>query len=412
MRIESSTMALSSQHSLTETRTRHETLRAGVVTGAWGQEGNREDTVTRERQSTPSPSGASSSRSLLDEYLGPRRAAAARQGTQVSGRTELPSPGDLRESLQPEGLDLLQQIEGLAMSATTAGSSGLSQPPVPAADQLKMDLIRSTVEAFTGRALKLLDLSALTGQPAAQEAASEADTPYHAESDEEQASDEPRFGLEYSLRETRTERETANFQAQGVVRTADGREIAIDVQLTMDREFVQETSSEVRMGAALEDPLVVNFSGTAAELTQRTFAFDLDANGDTEDIHFVGPGSGFLAWDRNGNDTVDDGSELFGPSTGQGFSELAANDDDGNGFIDEGDDIYGSLRIWEKDSAGNDRLVGLQARGVGAIYLGSAATPFQVKDNDGALQGMVRSSGVWLGEHGGAGTVQQLDLVV
>lgn len=409
MRIESSAMALSSQHSLTETRTRHETLTAGTVTGAWGQEGGGDDTVTRERQSTSSM--ASNSRSLLEQYLGPMRASAARQGTVASQPVDLPSPQQLRGALQPEGLDLLQQVQALSEPGSMPSVPDAAQmSQVPATEKLKMDLIRTTVEALTGRALKLMDLSELTlTQPQQTEPAS-GEAREHAEADPAQA--EPRFGLEYHMRETRTERETASFQARGQVHTSDGRTIDIDVQLTMDREFVQETTTEVRMGAALEDPLVVNFDGPAAELTQRTFAFDLDADGATENIHFVGPGSGFLAWDRNGNDVVDDGSELFGPATGRGFAELAAHDDDGNGFIDEGDGIYAGLRIWEKDTAGNDRLVGLQARGVGAIYLGSAATPFQLKDDQGALQGMVRSSGVWLKEQGGAGSVQQLDLVV
>jgi hypothetical protein len=179
----------------------------------------------------------------------------------------------------------------------------------------------------------------------------------------------------------------------------------------MRRQFLSETRTEMRIGE-LQDPLVINFAGTAAELTERTFAFDLDSDGETEQIHFVGPNSGFLAPDANGNGSVDDGTELFGPNTGNGFAELSMYDEDGNNFIDEGDSIYAGLRIWQKDAAGDDHLIALGQAGVGAIYLGSVATPFQVKDDDNQLQGIVRSSGIYLKEDGGAGTVQQLDLVV
>jgi hypothetical protein len=203
-----------------------------------------------------------------------------------------------------------------------------------------------------------------------------------------------------------------SFEAEGVVRTADGQEIAIDVSLSMSREFMQETSLDVMMEETVKDPLAINFEGSAAELTQRKFDFDLDMDGSADQISFVGPGSGFLALDQNGDGAVNDGSELFGARTGNGFTELAAYDDDGNEWIDEGDSVYEGLRIWEKDSEGNDRLMALGKRGVGAIFLGHTNTPFQMKDENNQLQGIVRSSGVFLSESGSVGTVQQLDLVV
>lgn len=193
-------------------------------------------------------------------------------------------------------------------------------------------------------------------------------------------------------------------------RTPDGEEIDIDVSLVMGRKFASEKSLELSIGGALQDPLAINFQGTAAELTERTYHFDLDTDGETEQIHFVGPNSGFLALDRDNSGTIDDGSELFGARTGNGFAELAAHDEDGNQFIDEADSIFESLRIWQKD--GDDRLLALGQSGGGAIYLDHHDTPFQVKDEANQLQGAVRSSGIYVKEGGGTGTVQQLDLVV
>ena len=278
------------------------------------------------------------------------------------------------------------------------------------------------MEAFSGKALHLLDPADLDLDWAAASAPAtstpEVTAPQLAEpAAAEAAATEapppaPVFGWVYSYRDTHTERETTSFEATGVVRTADGRQVSVDVRLTMDRQLTSERSGQVRAGAALQDPLVVNFDGTAAQLTQRTFAFDLDTDGQEEQIRFVGPGNGFLAQDRNGNGAVDDGAELFGPTTGQGLPELAGFDEDGNRFIDEGDGIWDRLRIWERDEGGTDRLVALGARGIGAIYLGVADTPFQVQDGTGQLQAAVRSTGIYLKEGGGAGTVQQLDLVV
>ena len=65
-------------------------------------------------------------------------------------------------------------------------------------------------------------------------------------------------------------------------------------------------------------------------------------------ISFVGSGSGLLALDKNGDGIINNGTELFGPNTQDGFSELSKYDSDGNGWIDENDSVYDNLRICGK----------------------------------------------------------------
>ena len=89
--------------------------------------------------------------------------------------------------------------------------------------------------------------------------------------------------------------------------------------------------------------------------------------------------SAYLARDLDGNGAVDSGKELFGPTTGNGFAELATHDADRNGWIDEADPIWGDLRLWRPDTTGAGRLTTLAAEGVGAIAVASVATPFTVK---------------------------------
>lgn len=221
------------------------------------------------------------------------------------------------------------------------------------------------------------------------------------------------WGLDYQYHYRKSEQETMSFSAAGIVKTADGREIDFSAQLIMSRQFMEEQHVSIKAGDALVDPLVINFDAPAARLTDTKYSFDIDSDGDADQISFAGPGSGFLTLDANGDGQVNNGKELFGPNTGNGFSELAQYDLDNNNWIDENDAIYDKLRIWSKDESGNDQLFALGQKGVGAIYLGNVSTEFAHKSlNDNSLQGQLRSTGVFLRENGSVGLVQQVDLAV
>lgn len=220
------------------------------------------------------------------------------------------------------------------------------------------------------------------------------------------------FGLAYDYHESYSESESLSFAAAGVILTEDGREIDFSAQLNMSRQFMTEKNISIRAGDALKDPLVVNFSGGSLELGERNFIFDIDSDGSADQIAFVGPQSGFLSLDRNGDGIINNGTELFGAATGDGFAELAAYDLDGNGWIDENDAIYDRLRIWMRTDDGGERLLALGEKGVGAIYLGHLATPFSMKDASNELLGQVRDSSIFLGDDGSVGTIQQIDLAV
>lgn len=210
-----------------------------------------------------------------------------------------------------------------------------------------------------------------------------------------------------------TEMENTAYQASGVVKTADGREINFGVTLEMSRAFCAKYDSIVQEDYICTDPLVINLDTSAATVLDQKFLFDLDADGKEEEISFVGEGSGFLALDKNKDGKINDGSELFGTRSGDGFKDLAAYDQDGNGWIDENDSVFQDLKIWTKDAQGNDRLIDLKEAGVGAIYLGNASTEFSLKsDETKATNGIIRKTGIYLKESGEASTIQHVDLAV
>ena len=208
------------------------------------------------------------------------------------------------------------------------------------------------------------------------------------------------------------EAEDTAFRTSGTVRTADGREISFGLELGMSRRFREETKIEnITEIVDLTDPLVINLDGNIAGLSDQKFMFDIDADGEEESISYLQGGSGYLALDKNGDGVINDGSELFGTKSGDGFADLAEYDADGNGWIDENDPIFDKLLIWAKDANGKDELYTLKEAGVGAICLQRAATDFSLNSQkDNTQNGQIRSTGIFLYENGNAGTMQQLDL--
>lgn len=209
----------------------------------------------------------------------------------------------------------------------------------------------------------------------------------------------------------RSEREYTAFRSSGYAVTEDGRSIGFDVEFAMSRSFSERFDALSSEQFVLTDPLIINLDSNTTSVSDMKFRFDLDGDGQEENISFAGAGSGFLALDANGNGVIDDGNELFGTRSGNGFADLAAYDGDGNGWIDENDDVYSKLRVWVKDADGGDRLLDLKEANVGAIYLGSADTEFSLKDAaTNETNAVLRRTGVYLKETGEAGTLSHVDL--
>ncbi len=227
----------------------------------------------------------------------------------------------------------------------------------------------------------------------------------------------------YSLMDTVTmvsayeEQEETAVSMDGVVKTKDGRELSFRMDVTMSRSFEEYYEAtyqrQVIPNPDLCDPLVINLDTDVASLQDQTFYFDLDMDGEEDKIARLCEGSGFLTLDKNDDGVINDGSELFGAKTGDGFAELARYDLDGDGFIDEDDPIWEKLKIWTKDADGKDVLYTLRQAGVGAIFTGAVSSEFALhSDTDHAKQGVIRKTGFYLTEQGEMGTVQHVDIAL
>jgi hypothetical protein len=306
---------------------------------------------------------------------------------QLAGRHALTTRHEVRESLDmrtprtaapgppPAGNDRL------TLSAPAAQQSRRTEAAAACSNDVadpNLAFLRDLMEFVTGRRIRLLRLEDMQGNAPVPDLRdpSGADTASSG------------FSLEYDYHETRSESELTQFSASGDVVTADGRTIHFDLQVSMQRSYSEEVNISVRMGDAArekKDPLVINLDGHVAQLAGGRFRFDIDADGAADNIPLLAAGSGYLALDRNGDGRINDGSELFGARSGDGFAELAARDSDGNRWIDQADPVFAQLRIWTQGEGGK-----LQS----------------------LADGEIRTSGVYLAEDGSSGSIQQIDLMV
>ncbi len=224
----------------------------------------------------------------------------------------------------------------------------------------------------------------------------------------------PGGSLQVSAMTTQTleEKEQTIVNTQGVIETQDGRKIKFGMHLAMERQFASERTSFQKINTdRLVDPLVIQFEDGPPSFSDKIFSFDLTGDGKEQTFQNLGKGSGFLAFDKNGDGKINDGTELFGTRSGNGFADLAKYDEDGNGWIDENDSIFEKLSIFRPGSDGEaEYKKGLLDSNVGAIFLGQARSQHSIVDEKGKTKGMIRSTGMFVKENGETGHVFQMDL--
>jgi hypothetical protein len=227
---------------------------------------------------------------------------------------------------------------------------------------------------------------------------------------EEESSQEEVFGYtHFSFMQRYEEHEQLDFSTFGHIKTDKG-DLDINLNFSMSRNFAIENNIDIY---SKFDPLIINLDGDIPNLSTDTFSFDLDNDGKSDQISMLGGGSGFLALDKNLDGVVNQGSELFGTLTGNGFGELSEYDEDANHWIDENDSIFDKLRIWLKNEDSNEKeLVGLGEVGIGAIFLDSASSEFTYKTSTNQTLGEMKSCGMYLNEDGSCGNISQIDFAI
>ena len=151
------------------------------------------------------------------------------------------------------------------------------------------------------------------------------------------------------------------------------------------------------------DPIILDLDGNGIQTVglNADIHFDFDSDGVLTQTGWVGAGDGLLILDRNANDAIDNGSELFGDYTPitrsstttnadgsvtttstttyapNGFAALASLDSNNDGMIDANDPAFAQLKLWRdtnqdgvSNTTGNtSELISLSEAGIVSLNL-------------------------------------------
>ena len=209
-----------------------------------------------------------------------------------------------------------------------------------------------------------------------------------------------------NIKERLYEYERLDFSTS-ITLNSEGSTREMSLSLSFTREL--EIYSELQMSAVeFKDPLIVNLGNKSNLFADSSKQFDLDADGSKEEIPDLNSGVYYLALDRNNNGVIDNGSELFGARTGNGFGELSHFDSNQNGVIENQDEQFGHLKLWD----GEHSLSNLSDSGITGISLSASNTPFTFTNGVGSPIARLRQTSVFITDKQTLGAIHQIDIAV
>ncbi len=223
-------------------------------------------------------------------------------------------------------------------------------------------------------------------------------------------------GVAFETKEEYYQKQSINFNASVEINTPTNS-FKLDLSVAYSKELYESHSSRLLIGKeGFSDPLVVNYDEDVnpfENLSSLKFAFDLDNDGHEELMPFLKQGAGYLALDKNKNGKIDNGSELFGTDSGNGFKDLSVYDTDNNNWIDENDAVFDKLKIWQINENNSSKLVSLLDKNIGAIYLGDVQSGYKYQNSIDTISAVQQSNGIFVKEDGsGIGIVNSIDIAI
>ncbi len=197
---------------------------------------------------------------------------------------------------------------------------------------------------------------------------------------------EPRQSLQLEDDAVTATTEVSSQTLEAVVTAAASRATGASVR-TLEVEAGDTSAAESA------DPLLLDLNGNGFETlgAGHGIEFDIDADGRPDRSSFATGGDAFLALDRNGNGSIDDGRELFGDQHGaaNGYAELAGFDANRDGVIDARDPVFEHLLLVRAVPGGALESTRLSASGVSSISLAYAEEDTRLANGDHVAQSAV-----------------------
>lgn len=210
-----------------------------------------------------------------------------------------------------------------------------------------------------------------------------------------------------------TKNDSLTFHTKAKIQTNE-KELEFDLNIHYSTSFQEIIQEKLEVEKLIYiDPLVIQYDLSQERFdilsSSIEFYFDIDNDGNDEILNFLNKGSGFLSLDKNENGKIDNGSELFGPNTNDGFEELSLYDKDKNNWIDQNDPIFDKLRVWTKDENGNNSLIALSQAKVGAIYLQDIPSNFMYRKDIQSNLASLQSSSIFISNDHKIGLVNAIN---
>jgi len=210
-----------------------------------------------------------------------------------------------------------------------------------------------------------------------------------------------------TVEEWQVHRQELSYNMQGEF-NINGKNILLDYSFHLASNKIQYNSYEIDR-AELKDPLLVQFGQQGLGEISGQVSFDINQDDKTDKLPTFSGDVGYLVYDKNSNNQADNGSELFGPATGNGFSELAQLDDNNNGFLDREDSAYQQLYLWQPEK---NTWLSLAEAEIEAISTVAIATPYTFYNEKDEVQAQLRYSSFAIGESGRGFGVHHVDVKV
>lgn len=131
-------------------------------------------------------------------------------------------------------------------------------------------LFKLLLEALTGRKIELPEIDSAAPDSLSLDPIPNGSTPLPATNS----------GFRIELSTTYSEAEITAFSVSGDILSANGDTIRLDFNVLMSRQFSASTTASLQIGEAPQkDPLVLTFGGGVPRLSEQSYRFDIDADG-------------------------------------------------------------------------------------------------------------------------------------